>query len=399
MPRNLQVSNESDLHHLLAPLMALLQLAHLPEPGRRFPTYRGLALIGDRGGEWAVNLVRQPVITITHDDGRSVYRREYGLNGVAHLPIAVAWAYDQLQHLLNPLTGRVDRDRRQQTVQNLNAEVQQLLQILRAEVAPPGPLETRSRRPTQLFTVQPTEADAARMQRSMERWSPEYVATIMETRPFQDDSEDSDYEPGKRKGKKKQKKKRPSGGTAPGTSRSHAARRQLPAPAGTAGNPIVIEDDPPAQQVPMRQPASTVRELAAAAAELRARLSARAHGGRRPTPSAPRRKPAPPPKRRIPMGGPAHRAIRAAQKRALLGAAPVFDYGAWSLPSAPPPRRERGEPASNAPFFGSCSTAPVCCGKRVSHARRTESATLAGSFFSPVSISMWERLLDFARTL
>eukprot|EP00899_Mesostigma_viride_P027216 jgi/Mesvir1/767/Mv17368-RA.1 len=44
-------------------------------------------------------------------------------------------------------------------------------------------------------------------------------------------------------------------------------------------------------------------------------------------------------------------------------------------------------------------TAPVCCGKRVSHARRTESATLAGSFFSPVSISMWERLLDFARTL
>eukprot|EP00899_Mesostigma_viride_P015697 jgi/Mesvir1/24128/Mv10845-RA.1 len=201
----------------------------------RFPTYRGLALIGDRGGEWAVNLVRQPVITITHDDGRSVYRREYGLNGVAHLPIARAWAYDQLQHLLNPLTGRVDRDRRQQTVQNLNAEVQQLLQILRAEVAPPAPLETRSRRPTQLFTVQPTEADAARMQRSMERWSPEYVATIMETRPFQDDSEDSDYEPGKKKGKKKQKKKRPSGGTAPGTSRSHAARRQLPAPAGTAG--------------------------------------------------------------------------------------------------------------------------------------------------------------------
>eukprot|EP00899_Mesostigma_viride_P027422 jgi/Mesvir1/7865/Mv11799-RA.1 len=122
MPRNTQVTAENDLHNLLGPLLALLQLAHLPPQGRRHPTLRGLALIADADGEWAVNLAREPAITITHDDGRNVYREEYALNGVAHLPTARDWANDQLRYILNPLTGRVDRDRRALTIQNLRAE-------------------------------------------------------------------------------------------------------------------------------------------------------------------------------------------------------------------------------------------------------------------------------------
>eukprot|EP00899_Mesostigma_viride_P005920 jgi/Mesvir1/15329/Mv06535-RA.1 len=224
MPRNTQVTAENDLHNLLGPLLALLQLAHLPPQGRRHPTLRGLALIADADGEWAVNLAREPAITITHDDGRNVYREEYALNGVAHLPTARDWANDQLRYILNPLTGRVDRDRRALTIQNLRAEVQGMLQTLRADVAPPPPLQPRSRRPA----PQPTPSDIARMQRAVQEWSSQSGSP-----PPEDSGEGGDYvlgtEQGEREvwtGKKGRKRARKtSGETAPGTSRSHAAKR------------------------------------------------------------------------------------------------------------------------------------------------------------------------------
>eukprot|EP00899_Mesostigma_viride_P004045 jgi/Mesvir1/13641/Mv02974-RA.1 len=177
MPRNTQVTAENDLHNLLGPLLALLQLAHLPPQGRRHPTLRGLALIADADGEWAVNLAREPAITITHDDGRNVYREEYALNGVAHLPTARDWANDQLRYILNPLTGRVDRDRRALTIQNL-----------RAESGSPPP---------------------------------------------EDSGEGGDYVPGTEQGERevwtgkkgRKRARKTSGETAPGTSRSHAAKR------------------------------------------------------------------------------------------------------------------------------------------------------------------------------
>eukprot|EP00899_Mesostigma_viride_P019904 jgi/Mesvir1/27915/Mv01385-RA.1 len=218
MPRNTQVTAENDLHNLLGPLLALLQLAHLPPQGRRHPTLRGLALIADADGEWAVNLAREPAITITHDDGRNVYREEYALNGVAHLPIARDWANDQLRYILNPLTGRVDRDRRALTIQNLRAEVQGMLQTLRADVAPPPPLQPRSRRPA----PQPTPSDVARM------WSSQSGSP-----PPEDSGEGGDYVPGTEQGERevwtgkkgRKRARKTSGETAPGTSRSHAAKR------------------------------------------------------------------------------------------------------------------------------------------------------------------------------
>eukprot|EP00899_Mesostigma_viride_P000555 jgi/Mesvir1/104/Mv02495-RA.1 len=218
MPRNTQVTAENDLHNLLGPLLALLQLAHLPPQGRRHPTLRGLALIADADGEWAVNLAREPAITITHDDGRNVYREEYALNGVAHLPTARDWANDQLRYILNPLTGRVDRDRRALTIQNLRAEVQGMLQTLRADVAPPPPLQPRSRRPA----PQPTPSDVARM------WSSQSGSP-----PPEDSGEGGDYVPGTEQGERevwtgkkgRKRARKTSGETAPGTSRSHAAKR------------------------------------------------------------------------------------------------------------------------------------------------------------------------------
>eukprot|EP00899_Mesostigma_viride_P003710 jgi/Mesvir1/1333/Mv16880-RA.1 len=204
MPRNTQVTAENDLHNLLGPLLALLQLAHLPPQGRRHPTLRGLALIADADGEWAVNLAREPAITITHDDGRNVYREEYALNGVAHLPTARDWANDQLRYILNPLTGRVDRDRRALTIQNLRAEVQGMLQTLRADSGSPPP---------------------------------------------EDSGEGGDYVPGTEQGERevwtgkkgRKRARKTSGETAPGTSRSHAAKRSrsespLPPHGGSGGS-------------------------------------------------------------------------------------------------------------------------------------------------------------------
>eukprot|EP00899_Mesostigma_viride_P008943 jgi/Mesvir1/1804/Mv21120-RA.1 len=188
------------------------------DKGRRHPTLRGLALIADADGEWAVNLAREPAITITHDDGRNVYRDEYALNGVAHLPTARDWANDQLRYILNPLTGRVDRDRRALTIQNLRAEVQGMLQTLRADVAPPPPLQPRSRRPA----PQPTPSDVARM------WSSQSGSP-----PPEDSGEGGDYVPGTEQGERevwtgkkgRKRARKTSGETAPGTSRSHAAKR------------------------------------------------------------------------------------------------------------------------------------------------------------------------------
>eukprot|EP00899_Mesostigma_viride_P001823 jgi/Mesvir1/11641/Mv00042-RA.1 len=192
--------------------------------GRRHPTLRGLALIADADGEWAVNLAREPAITITHDDGRNVYREEYALNGVAHLPTARDWANDQLRYILNPLTGRVDRDRRALTIQNLRAEVQGMLQTLRADVAPPPPLQPRSRRPA----PQPTPSDIARMQRAVQEWSSQSGSP-----PPEDSGEGGDYVPGTEQGERevwtgkkgRKRARKTSGETAPGTSRSHAAKR------------------------------------------------------------------------------------------------------------------------------------------------------------------------------
>eukprot|EP00899_Mesostigma_viride_P028724 jgi/Mesvir1/9036/Mv21319-RA.1 len=185
-PRNTQVTAENDLHNLLGPLLALLQLAHLPPQGRRHPTLRGLALIADADGEWAVNLAREPAITITHDDGRNVYRDEYALNGVAHLSTARDWANDQLRYILNPLTGRVDRDRRALTIQNLRAE------------------------------------------RAVQEWSSQSGSP-----PPEDSGEGGDYVPGTEQGERevwtgkkgRKRARKTSGETAPGTSRSHAAKR------------------------------------------------------------------------------------------------------------------------------------------------------------------------------